>query len=212
MNYLDIFIFVSFSTLLLSLKIFYDKYSSIKSLFDILILELEQSVSDGDSLHQENIALNSKLLQIEEKNNYQINALKAEITTLKANYQEQKALHQVEVKEAVSVARKDAINKSRSVLRGQASEHLAPYVIEGTNPKDYRFMGNPIDYVCFDGLSDVLDGVSDKIKSIRFIDIKTGKSSLNKSQRRLRDAINSNQVEFEIINLDQILDNSSDKK
>ena len=212
MTYLDIFILLSFSTLLLTLKFFYDKYVNVNSLFEILVSELEQSAIQNDSLHESKIVLESKLSQIEEKNQYQINALKAEISTLKSNYQEQKALHEIKITEAISEARKDAVAKSRSVLRGQASEHSAPYVIEGTNPKDYRFMGNPIDYICFDGLSDVLDGVSDTIKAVRLIDIKTGKSSLNKSQRRIRDAINSNKIKFEIINLDKLLNTNSDEK
>jgi predicted Holliday junction resolvase-like endonuclease len=66
-------------------------------------------------------------------------------------------------------------------------------------------MGNPIDYVCFDGLSDVLDGHADSIKTIRFVDIKTGKSNLNKSQRKIRDAVEGSKVIFEIVNLDEVM-------
>lgn len=69
-------------------------------------------------------------------------------------------------------------------------------------------MGNPIDYICFDGLSDVLDGKADSINKIRFVDIKTGKSNLSKSQRRIRDAINSDSVEFKVINLDEVLNDN----
>ena len=119
--------------------------------------------------------------------------------------------HAAELKRKTKAAREDSLKRSRSVIRGQASEHLAPFVIPDTNPKDYRFMGNPIDYVCFDGLSDVLDGQSDKIKSIRIIDIKTGKSSLNKSQRRIRNAITEGKVTFEIINLDEELESKTIK-
>jgi len=107
----------------------------------------------------------------------------------------------------IKKAREEAVSKSRSVMRGQATEHLAPYIIKGTNPKDYRFMGNPVDYVIFEGLSDVLDGEADSIKSITFLDIKTGKSSLNKSQRRIRDAITSNSVKFQLINIDEVTSN-----
>lgn len=114
-----------------------------------------------------------------------------------------KVTHEKEIKEKLAKARKDAVDKSRSIIRGQASEHLAPYILTGTNPKDYRFMGNPIDYVCFEGLSDVLDKQSDKITCVHFIDIKTGKSTLNKSQRRIRDAINESRVKFSLINLDE---------
>lgn len=109
-------------------------------------------------------------------------------------------------KEDIKKSREDALNKSRSVMRGQASEHLAPYIIPNTNPKDYRFIGNPIDYICIEGLSDVIDNQSDKIISVKFIDIKTGKSNLSKTQRRIRDAINDNRVSFEVINLDNLIE------
>ena len=64
-------------------------------------------------------------------------------------------------------------------------------------------MGNPVDYILFDGLSDVTDGVGDKINSIKFIDIKTGSSNLNKVQRRIRDAIKEGKVSFQVINPDK---------
>jgi predicted Holliday junction resolvase-like endonuclease len=127
----------------------------------------------------------------------EVYSLENQITTLKVSH-----------KNELIKARKDALDKSRSVMRGQATEHLAPFIIEGTNPKDYRFMGNPVDYVLFEGLSDLIDKKSDEIVSIKFIDIKTGKSSLNKSQRRIRDAIKDNKVTFEVINLDEVLNDN----
>ena len=76
--------------------------------------------------------------------------------------------------------------------------------MEGINPKDCRFMGSPIDYIVFDGLSDVTDKVANEIKEVKFIDIKTGSSSLNTAQRRIRDAIKDNRVSFEIVNPDKL--------
>ena len=60
-----------------------------------------------------------------------------------------------------------------------------------------------IDYILFDGLSNVTDGVSDQVTSIKFIDIKTGSSGLNKVQRRIRDCINEGNITFEVINPDK---------
>ena len=71
-------------------------------------------------------------------------------------------------------------------------------------------MGNPVDYVIFEGLSDVLDGQADTIKSITFLDIKTGKSSLTKSQRRIRDAVNSSFVTFKVLNLDELVEKQAE--
>jgi len=98
--------------------------------------------------------------------------------------------------------RKDSVERSRSIIRGQATEHLAPFVIKESNPKDYRFLGSPIDYIVFHGLSDVIDGERESIEKITFLDIKTGKSRLNKSQRKIRDAINNGKVEFVMRKID----------
>lgn len=136
----------------------------------------------------------------------------SDFKSLEKSLQSLQLEHQKDLKEEIKKAREDTIKRSRSVLRGQASEHLAPFVIKDTNPKDYRFMGNPVDYICFDGLSDVLDKTSDEIKLVRFVDIKTGKSNLNKSQRRIRDAIKDSRVSFEIVNLDEVLNDNSTTK
>lgn len=168
------------------------------------LLELDEAhqmqllkASESLDLHKDLSALR---LRLEKTNSDLTNANKA-IHVLEAD-------HKLKIKETIETTRKETLKKSRAVLRGQASEHLAPYVLKDTNPKDYRFMGNPVDYVCFDGLSDVLDGTSNVVESVRFIDIKTGKSTLNKSQRRIRDAIKDGRVTFEVINLDDKISES----
>jgi predicted Holliday junction resolvase-like endonuclease len=174
--------------------------------------------SINQMLLQEIQALNEKLSVANEsqyKNSLKLEKLTEELDSSKnksilalENYEESiRQINQMKldhVKE-LKKASEDALTKSRAVMRGQATEHLAPYILKDTNPKDYRFMGNPVDYILFDGLSDVLDGESDSIKSITFVDIKTGKSNLTKSQRRIRDAIASNLIKFELINLDKVL-------
>jgi predicted Holliday junction resolvase-like endonuclease len=150
-----------------------------------------------DMIEKHNLDISNLKNQINQKLT-SINDLKHNIKTIEKN---NKNILAQKIKEA----RQDTIKRSRSVLRGQASEHLAPFVIKDTNPKDYRFIGNPIDYICFDGLSDIIDKTSNEIISVKFIDIKTGKSSLTKTQRKIRDAIKENKVTFEVINLDKEL-------
>ena len=140
----------------------------------------------------------------------ELNSSQEQVYALEYTVKENNLKHEKQIAEAVSAARKDSIKRSRSVLRGQATEHLAPYILKNTNPKDYRFLGNPIDYVCFEGLSDILDGTSNEIKPIHFIDIKTGKSTLNKTQRRIRDAIKDSRVQFSLINLDKEIEKQDD--
>tara|TARA_B100000029_G_C17424721_1_gene905619 strand:- start:257 stop:721 length:465 start_codon:yes stop_codon:yes gene_type:complete len=99
--------------------------------------------------------------------------------------------------------RKDSVARSRNIIRGQATEHLAPLMMEEYSLKDYRFLGNPIDFIIYNGLGDVADGKSDTIESIIFLDIKTGKSRLSKIQRRIRDCIRNGNVEFRVYNPDK---------
>ena len=88
-------------------------------------------------------------------------------------------------------ARKDTGNRQRSVIKGQISEVLAPWSIESVNSvKELNFLGSPIDFIGFKGL----DGEGDI--DIKFIEVKSGKSRLNKNQRRIRDAVAANRIEW----------------
>jgi len=209
MTYTDYYVTATFIIMLFFIKNYYDKYSNSTILIKNFIKEINKLNTEIEILSNLKLALENKTnaLQGSNDSNLQmIEHLKSEMLQIKQNFDLDKDLlkkdFQLKLQESTEAARKDAIKKSRSILRGQASEHLAPYVIPDTNPKDYRFMGNPVDYICFDGLSDLLDNKTNEINSIRFVDIKTGKSSLNKSQRRIRDAISANKVIFEVINLD----------
>lgn len=99
--------------------------------------------------------------------------------------------------------RKDSLERSRSILRGQATEHLIPLTINSISPKDFRFMGNPIDYIIFNGLSAVADKTAEDLESVIFLDIKTGKSRLTKVQRRIKKCIESGRVQFVVYNPDK---------
>jgi predicted Holliday junction resolvase-like endonuclease len=101
------------------------------------------------------------------------------------------------IKKAVVEARADSTKRQRSILKGQATEQLAPYINNNYNPKDYKFMGDPIDYIIFDGMSD-LNTKEDEIKKIILMDIKTGKSQLNKVQKAVKRCIEAGGVEFQV--------------
>jgi predicted Holliday junction resolvase-like endonuclease len=57
---------------------------------------------------------------------------------------------------------------------------------------DCRFLGDPIDLVTFNGCC------QNKIKSISFIEVKSGKARLNKNQRLVRDAVQDKNVLYEV--------------
>jgi len=60
-------------------------------------------------------------------------------------------------------------------------------------PSDWRFLAEPIDMIVFEGLSE------NKISHLTFLDIKTGDASLNKHQRRIRDAIQDHDVSWKVL-------------
>lgn len=90
--------------------------------------------------------------------------------------------------------RDDAVQRSQSVTLGKITEHLVPHLPNfHYNPKDARFIGSPIDFVVFDGLSDEDEG---QVREIVFIEIKTGASTLSRRERLVRDAIRAGRVKW----------------
>ncbi|PLV56767.1 Holliday junction resolvase-like protein [Thermotoga sp. SG1] len=89
--------------------------------------------------------------------------------------------------------REDAISKSKSVIMGQVTEHLIPFFPEFRyNPKDARFIGTPVDFVVFDGLSE------GNLRRIVFVEVKTGKTgNLNTRERQVRDVVEKREVYWE---------------
>lgn len=89
--------------------------------------------------------------------------------------------------------RQDAVQRSQAVTTGKIVEHLVPYLPNfNYNPKDARFVGSPVDFIVFDGLSDDED---DQL-SIVFVEIKTGMATLTRRERMVRDAIKAGRVKW----------------
>ena len=57
---------------------------------------------------------------------------------------------------------------------------------------DSKFLGDPIDLIVFNGLS------VNKVKSINFIEVKSGKARLNNHQKAIRDAIEEQKVSYKV--------------
>ena len=75
--------------------------------------------------------------------------------------------------------------KSSEVRLGKIGENLAPFVKNWPwDPKAFRFLGNPI------------DGVQFNDDEIIFVEIKTGKARLSKSQKDFRDLVKAGKVSF----------------
>ena len=99
--------------------------------------------------------------------------------------------------ESAGAIRKDSVNRSRSTLKGKIAEQMAPLLPRfAFNPADARFIGSPVDYVIFDGLTDVADENGREIRIV-FMDVKHGTSTLSRTQRVIRDAVQAGKVSWE---------------
>ena len=98
--------------------------------------------------------------------------------------------------EELKLARLDAVKRSRSIIGGQVSEQLAPY-LPGFNhkPSESRFIGKPIDFIVFKGMDDK------KIEEIVFVEVKSGNSQLNAQEKMLKQAVLDKRVSWEELRL-----------
>ena len=106
--------------------------------------------------------------------------------------------------EQESSVRRDAADRSRYVIKGKIAEHMVPMVPEvfKHNPSDARFIGAPIDYLIFDGYTAVKDGESDEEITVILADIKTGNATLNRTERKIKEAVEKGRVKWETIQID----------
>lgn len=106
--------------------------------------------------------------------------------------------------EQESSVRRDAADRSRYVIKGKIAEHMIPMVPEvfRHNPSDARFIGAPIDYLIFDGYTAVKDGESDEEITVVLADIKTGNATLNRTERKIKEAVEKGRVRWETIQVD----------
>jgi len=127
-----------------------------------------------------------------------------ELTELREEYErqaEEKArvmLEEWRQKEEEQI-REDAISRSAATILGKVGEHLAPILIFANyriNPKDLRFIGTPVDFIAFKGLSE------ETPEEIIFIEVKSGKTSrLTNREKMVRNLIEARQVKWLTIHL-----------
>lgn len=88
--------------------------------------------------------------------------------------------------------RKDAVKRSKAVINGQVAEQIAPFLPDfPANPSDARFIGKPVDFIVFSGLSE-----NEKIDEILFVEVKTGKSLLSEREKEVKKAIEQRRVRY----------------
>ena len=123
---------------------------------------------------------------------------------IKAEYEQYIAELELEHQQALTQAQKRSVNTSRAVLKGKMAEQMAPIMPEFQYlPGDAKFLGDPIDYVVFDGYTDYRDG-DGRAEDIEIvlIDIKSGGARLTKGQQAIAQAMAEGRVRFETIRID----------
>ena len=122
---------------------------------------------------------------------------------IRAEYEKYIAELELEHQQALTHAQKRSVNTSRAVLKGKMAEQMAPIMPEFQYlPSDAKFLGDPVDYVVFDGYTDYRDG-DGRAEDIEVVltDIKSGGARLTKGQQAIAQAIAEGRVRFETIRI-----------
>jgi len=100
-------------------------------------------------------------------------------------------------KDKVEFARQDAIKRSRATIEGKVYEQLVPHLPGWEfDPSDARFLGSPIDFVVFDGLS------KNRVERVVIVEIKKGKSKTTARQNSIKKAIKAGNFEWKLITVE----------
>jgi predicted Holliday junction resolvase-like endonuclease len=104
--------------------------------------------------------------------------------------------------------RKDSVSRSRSTLKGKIAERMAPILPEfAYNPADARFIGLPVDFVIFDGYTQVKDD-SEGTVAVILLEVKKGKGALSTRQRLIKRAVKGGRVRWETLVLGDVVNGS----
>ncbi len=100
------------------------------------------------------------------------------------------------IQEETDRIRKDALSKSRAVLKGKIGEQMAPLLAAFPfEPADARFIGAPVDYIVFDGYS------RNNPTEVVLLDIKTGNAQLSTIERRISELVKVKRVRWMTIRI-----------
>jgi predicted Holliday junction resolvase-like endonuclease len=102
---------------------------------------------------------------------------------------------------AASLDKRDGT--ARATIKGQIAEQIAP-MLPGFpfTPSDFRFLGQPIDFIAYVGLTEAKEGLGD-IKEVVIGDIKMGSARLSPHQQMIKRAVDEGRVRWETIHLDR---------
>ena len=95
--------------------------------------------------------------------------------------------------------RQDAVKRSQSVTKGKVAEQIAPFLPGFKyDPRDCRFLGSPVDFVVFDGMT------AGRLNQVVFVEIKCGKyARLTQREREVKDILEMKGAQYELIKTSQ---------
>ncbi len=116
-----------------------------------------------------------------------------EVKEVQERYEEELKQREEGLEKSKQLATVRATITTTAVNIGKSLEKVLPSMDDFRwKIPDCRFLGDPIDLVTFNGCC------QNKIESISFIEVKSGKARLNKNQRRVRDAVQDKKVIYEV--------------
>jgi len=99
-----------------------------------------------------------------------------------------------EIEKKKEEIRADAIKRSSSILVGKSVEKLIPISKKVEyDARDFRWLGDPIDYVVFNGLAE------NDLKEIVFLEVKSGEAELNERQKKIKEIIEKKKIRWKEI-------------
>jgi predicted Holliday junction resolvase-like endonuclease len=100
---------------------------------------------------------------------------------------------EMEMKKKRKLATVRSQNTTKSVNVGKVLEKILPTMrdFKWTMP-DSRFLGEPIDFIVFNGLA------GGRVMSIDFVEVKSGAGKLNGHQKSIKQAIEDGDVAYEV--------------
>jgi predicted Holliday junction resolvase-like endonuclease len=116
-----------------------------------------------------------------------------EAMDVQTEYEEDLLTRGLQLKKKLELATKRAQNTTTSVNIGNVVEVILPTLnnYQWSLP-DSRFLGKPIDFIEFHGLT------AGKITEINFVEIKSGNAKINGHQKAIKKAVHDGQVSQEV--------------
>lgn len=120
-------------------------------------------------------------------------AFPEEALEIQKNLEESLITREDTLKKRIKLATKTAQITTKAVNIGKNLEKVLTTMKDFKWPApDSKFLGDPIDLIIFNGLS------RNKVESINFVEVKSGKARLNDHQKSIRDAIVEQKVSYKV--------------